>query len=489
MKPAPENHTRLFLPRRTHWFVVGIVTVLAILAAPLITYAQGDYPLPTEVLYVNDYAGVISAEDGVKIYRLFSDLRQDMGIEATVLTINSIHDYDTGDKNIESFATNLFNTWGIGDQEKNNGALILIAVQDRQMRIELGSGYKGAYDTVMQDIIQEQMLPLFKDEQYSQDIYNVARALVNVLTEPAPSSKKQGANLVLIIIAVSGAIIILMIARGVLALLQPWDEKLRYCPRCQSNMKRMRKAFVTNYDVWQCSDCSYSVIQTHSRLHGSKRSAWSTKARHADDDKESSSGDSLGVFDTIAASFLLRRMRQRGQPTLAGVGSAPDKVEAAMTQWAKEEAPVAQFITSYAFGDDLYNPYFGIETAAGNFLGGCGVGLADSIGVGNPKRVTAFDIWLFDTNPPTTVTKVITSEHCYHDNDLRDKLASKGDVVLGYEGGVIILETSSLRIQTKVLEIEDGTEDLPNSFVSRLTLELAVWQIGEGGSGLSLAPA
>jgi len=186
--------------------------------------------------------------------------------------------------------------------------------------------------------------------------------------------------------------------------------------------------------------------------------------------------------------MLFTRVRERGrQPAAAGVGGDPDKVAAAQTQWAEEEAPVAQFVTSYAFGDDLYNPDFGIETPTGGFLGSCGVGLAESIGAGEPRRVTAFDIWLFDTNPPTTVTRVLMSDHCYHDSGLRDKLASKGDAVLGYEGAVITLETSSLRVQAKVLEMEYGAEDLPaNSFVSRLTVELAVWQIGEGG-GMGLA--
>lgn len=194
------------------------------------------------------------------------------------------------------------------------------------------------------------------------------------------------------------------------------------------------------------------------------------------------------VLLVVTGVFVIVRILRRGQqPAPAGVGGDPDKVAAAQTQWAEEEAPVAQFVTSYAFGDDLYNPDFGIETPTVGFLGSCGVGLAESIGAGDPRRVTAFDIWLFDTNPPTTVTKVLMSDHCYNDSGLRDKLASKGDAVLGYEGAVITLETSSLRVQAKVLEMEYGAEDLPaNSFVSRLTVELAVWQIGEGG-GLGLA--
>jgi hypothetical protein len=197
----------------------------------------------------------------------------------------------------------------------------------------------------------------------------------------------------------------------------------------------------------------------------------------------------LIFFVGAAVLFVLRRARQRGAPAPVAVGGDPDKIAAARTQFSEEEAPIAQFVTSYAFGDDLYNPDFGIETPSGGFLGSCGVGLAESIGAGEPKRVTAFDVWLFDTNPPTTVTKVMMSEYCYQDSALRDKLAPKGEAVLGYEGMVIELETSTLRVQAKVLEMEYGAEDLPrNSFVTRLTMELNVWQIGEGGGGFSLSP-
>jgi uncharacterized membrane protein YgcG len=65
---------------------------------------------------------------------------------------------------IESFATNLFNTWGIGDREKSNGFMILVAVHDRRVRIELGSGYSGEMDQVMQRVMNEDMLPLLSEE-------------------------------------------------------------------------------------------------------------------------------------------------------------------------------------------------------------------------------------------------------------------------------------------------------------------------------------
>jgi uncharacterized membrane protein YgcG len=98
----------------------------------------------SRVLRGNDYAKVITSSDEKSIRNMLADLEAQTGIEATVLTINSIYDHDTDDKPIESFATNLFNTWGIGDREENNGFMILVAVHDRRVRIELGSGYSSA---------------------------------------------------------------------------------------------------------------------------------------------------------------------------------------------------------------------------------------------------------------------------------------------------------------------------------------------------------
>jgi hypothetical protein len=143
---------------------------------------------------------------------------------------------------------------------------------------------------------------------------------------------------------------------------------------------------------------------------------------------------------------------------------------------------LAQFVTSYSIGEDYYDQSFSIETPTGEFLGECGVGISEAIGVGDPKKVTAFEVWLFDKNDIRTVTKVLMSEHCYEDEALRAKLAPKGEAVLGGEGTIINLETASLRVQAKVIEMEYGEGELPpNSFVERLTMELAAWQLEGAG--------
>lgn len=186
----------------------------------------------------------------------------------------------------------------------------------------------------------------------------------------------------------------------------------------------------------------------------------------------------------IAASvlFLVLRARKPSATEVSPVGGDPEKVAAARTEWAEEEAPMAQFVTSYALGDDYYDQSFSIETTAGEFLGECGVGISEAIGVGDPKKVTAFEVWLFDKNDIRTVTKVLMTEHCFQDDALRAKLAAKGEAVLGQEGAAIDLATASLRVDAKVIEIEYATGELPpNSFVDRLTIELAAWQMESSG--------
>ncbi|NLX11483.1 MAG: hypothetical protein GXY36_17705 [Chloroflexi bacterium] len=141
-----------------------------------------------------------------------------------------------------------------------------------------------------------------------------------------------------------------------------------------------------------------------------------------------------------------------------------------------EAPPVSQHMSTYILGNDLYDDSFSIETASGEFLGECGSGISETIGVGDPKKVTAIEVWLFDKNDIRTVTKVLMTEHAFNDQALRTKLAPKGDAVLVTPGGITTLETQTLRVQVRIVDLQYGTGPLPpNSFFERLTVELAAW--------------
>jgi uncharacterized protein len=73
----------------------------------------------------------------------------------------------TGDYDINQYGAALLRKWGIGSKEKNNGILVLVAMNDRKMSIQTGYGAEGALpDIVTQQIIQNDMKPRFKENDY-----------------------------------------------------------------------------------------------------------------------------------------------------------------------------------------------------------------------------------------------------------------------------------------------------------------------------------
>ncbi len=155
--------------------------------------------------------------------------------------------------------------------------------------------------------------------------------------------------------------------------------------------------------------------------------------------------------------------------------AAPSTVERVSTP---DTASVAQFMTSYNLGDDLYDDTFSIDAANGEFLGECGAGISDTIGVGDPKKISAVEVWLFDKNDIQTVTKVIMSSAVYNDPTARQRLSIRGEPVLGEPGKVIRLETATLKMDVRVLDMNYGRgETLPAaSFFDRMSLELNIFQ-------------
>lgn len=191
-----------------------------------------------------------------------------------------------------------------------------------------------------------------------------------------------------------------------------------------------------------------------------------------------------------AALYLRGRMAVKREPVdeappeYSGEGSEPVAVEnldfevertpPAPVDYAPE--PLATFRTIYTLGDDMYDDSFSVESPAGDFLGECGVGIGDVIGVGEPNKIAAFEVWLFDKNDIQTVTKVLMSEYTYNDEETRTRLAAKGDPILAETGAVVELSTASLMIEARVVDLNYGEGALPpNSFFDRLTIELRAW--------------
>lgn len=167
-------------------------------------------------------------------------------------------------------------------------------------------------------------------------------------------------------------------------------------------------------------------------------------------------------------------MRQRPAKEAPAPAVQPIAVPPPAEAWeGRGQPPLGHFITTYQLGEDTYDESFSIETPMGEFLGECGMGISEIIGTGEPDKVTAFEVWLFDKTDIRTVTKVLMSEHALHDDALRARLASKGDAVLAQPGSPFVLETSGLQVRVDVTELIYGEGELPpKSFFSKLTVEL-----------------
>jgi hypothetical protein len=188
----------------------------------------------------------------------------------------------------------------------------------------------------------------------------------------------------------------------------------------------------------------------------------------------------LVVIALVAAGaiYLGRLLRKNTGPVTAVMQGAEisRQVERTDFQSLGLAPPITQTMTTYVLGDDLYDESFSIDTAGGEFLGEYGVGVSETIGVGEPKKVAALEIWLFDKNDIKTATKVLMSEHAYNDPNIRARLEPKGELVVVKPQEQVLLETATLQLLATVVDMEYGTGAMPQkSYFERITLELAIW--------------
>lgn len=159
--------------------LIGITTYMVILISIFVNLScygsQVDLPKPTDNFFVNDFAGVIDSEIERDIQNIAVQLHERTSAQVVVVTIESLEGQP-----IEEYAVNLYREWGIGTAEKNNGVLILIAIEDRWSRIEVGYGLEGALtDAETRRIQDNYMIPAFQEGDYSLGIKNGFYATVH----------------------------------------------------------------------------------------------------------------------------------------------------------------------------------------------------------------------------------------------------------------------------------------------------------------------
>ncbi|GGJ48926.1 hypothetical protein GCM10008938_38640 [Deinococcus roseus] len=175
-------------------FVQGMQTLLKNLKA------SNALPAPQEN-HVSDYAGRLDAQTRKNLTNQLGSLEKQLNLEGTVVVLPALKPYTPG--NIEAFALNLFNAWGVGNPQKNDGFMLLVSMQDRKIRIQMGKGYGSALNAQTSKIIQTTLVPAFKAERYQSGIEQGTLALIGLVKQHPirpvstqtqnPASQGQGA--------------------------------------------------------------------------------------------------------------------------------------------------------------------------------------------------------------------------------------------------------------------------------------------------------
>ncbi|MBO0801144.1 MAG: TPM domain-containing protein, partial [Blastocatellia bacterium] len=174
---------KLFLP------LLLFIVCLGILPLPVATVArsaalgleQQQKPFPDYVGHVNDFANIIDSPTKQKLETILTNFEKLTGTQIAVVTVQSL-----ADRPIEEYANELYRRWGIGartGENKDKGALLLVAVQERRTRLEVGYGLEGDLPDGLAGEILRRMRPFLQQQQYSQGVNVGVRTLVDTLAQ------------------------------------------------------------------------------------------------------------------------------------------------------------------------------------------------------------------------------------------------------------------------------------------------------------------
>ncbi len=148
-------------------FSLMVLVVAGTLALPALAQDEsGRAPIPAYTGHVNDAAGVIGEPRGAELEAFLDQLHKKTGVQFAVLTVTSSAPEDP-----TAYKTRVFKEWGIGDRERDDGLLLVIAMQERAVRFETGYGLEGTLPDGWQSrMIRDLVTPRFRSGEPAEGI-------------------------------------------------------------------------------------------------------------------------------------------------------------------------------------------------------------------------------------------------------------------------------------------------------------------------------
>jgi len=178
----------------------NVFLVVLILTACL-PWVGGEAPAQTPPKpsgYLNDFARIVDEASSQRIEQLCRELESKTGAQLAIATVSSLNG-----EPIEDYTVKLFKAWGIGKKDQANGLLVLVAVQEKRTRIEVGYGLEPVITDGYSGEVLRNLRPYFRANQYGLGLYTAASQLaakiaqnagVTLSTEPPARSRDPGAS-------------------------------------------------------------------------------------------------------------------------------------------------------------------------------------------------------------------------------------------------------------------------------------------------------
>lgn len=136
---------------------------------------------------VNDYAGVLTPEQRSALEARCKALRDKSGAQFAVVIVKSLEGGQ-----VDDFANKLFAHWGIGEKGKNNGVLLLVAMQDHKARVEVGYGLEPILpDALAGRVLDQQLFPAFKQERYFDGLTGTVNRICEIIEKGQPATAED----------------------------------------------------------------------------------------------------------------------------------------------------------------------------------------------------------------------------------------------------------------------------------------------------------
>jgi uncharacterized protein len=250
----------------------AVLLIVTIRAEPLNSIPN---PRTRDGTWVTDMPGALRAETVARLNATIGDLERTNGAEMAVVVIRSLDGLS-----IEEGAVKLFELWGIGKKDKDNGLLLLWSTGDRRVRVEVGYGLEGALpDGKVGAILDTYVISKFKAGDFDQGLIDGVDALVRVArNEPIELASARTESydpspwgIGTILASIAGAI---AAAIGSITGFRRWRRyRRRRCPKCRTLMvcldeksddallaegqQAEERVGSVDYDVWKCGACSH----------------------------------------------------------------------------------------------------------------------------------------------------------------------------------------------------------------------------------------